>query len=46
MAIHLSADESAADGPAFEVYVLRSFAEYLWTWIEDAGQEYGVTVIA
>ncbi len=43
--IHLVADESAADGPAFEVYVLRSFAEYLWTWIEDAGREYGVTVI-
>ncbi len=46
VAIHLSADESAADGPAFEVYVLRSFAEYLWAWLEDAGREYGVTVIA
>ncbi len=46
VAIHLSADESAADGPTFEVYVLRSFAEYLWIWLEDAGQEYGVTVIA
>jgi sarcosine oxidase subunit gamma len=46
VAIHLSADENATDGPVFEVYVLRSFAEYLWTWIEDAGGEYGVTVIA
>ncbi len=46
VAIHLSADESVADGPVFEVYVLRSFAEYLWTWLEDAGREYGVTVIA
>ncbi len=51
VAIHLVADESAADGsvaagPAFEVYVLRSFAEYLWAWLEDAGREYGVTVIA
>ncbi len=46
VAIHLSADESVAEGPVFEVYVLRSFAEYLWTWIEDAGREYGVTVIA
>jgi len=46
VAIHLVADESAADGPAFEVYVLRSFAEYLWVWLEDAGAEYGVTVIA
>ncbi len=46
VAIHLVADESAADGPAFEVYVLRSFAEYLWAWLEDAGREYGITVIA
>ncbi len=56
MAIHLVADESAADGsaadgsvaegPTFEVYVLRSFAEYLWAWLEDAGREYGVSVIA
>ena len=46
VAIHLSADESAAEGPVFEVYVLRSFAEYLWVWLEDAGREYGVTVIA
>ncbi len=45
VAIHLVADESAADGPAFEVYLLRSFAEYSWAWIEDAGAEYGVTVI-
>ncbi len=46
VAIHLVADESVAEGPAFEVYVLRSFAEYLWAWIEDAGREYGITVIA
>ncbi len=46
VAIHLSADESAADGPALEVYVLRSFAEYLWAWLEDGGREYGVSVIA
>ncbi len=46
VAIHLVADESVADGPVFEVYVLRSFAEYLWAWLEDAGTEYGVTIIA
>ncbi len=46
VAIHLVADESVAEGPVFEVYVLRSFAEYLWAWLEDAGAEYGVTVIA
>ncbi len=45
VAIHLSADESAADGPAFEVYVLRSFAEYLWLWLEDAAKEYGMVVV-
>ena len=30
---------------AFHVYVGRSFAEYAWTWLEDAGREYGVQVI-
>ena len=40
------ADEIVAEGPVFEVYVLRSFAEYLWAWLEDAGREYGVSVIA
>ena len=28
----------------YELYVLRSFATYLWTWLEDASQEYGVRV--
>jgi len=31
--------------PAYEVYVARSFAEYLWSWVEDAGLEYGVAVM-
>jgi sarcosine oxidase subunit gamma len=35
-----------SDEPAYDVYVLRSFAEYLWLWLEDAAQEYGVTVVA
>jgi len=29
----------------FDLYVLRSFAEYLWTWVEDASQEYGIKVM-
>ncbi len=29
---------------SFEVIVAISFAEYLWTWLEDAGREYGVRV--
>ncbi len=44
--IHLGADESVTEGPIFDIYVLRSFAEYLWAWLEDAGAEYGVTVVA
>lgn len=35
----------ASDGSAFDIYVLRSFAEYLWLWLEDAGGEYGVSVV-
>ena len=30
--------------PAFEIYVHRSFAEYAWTWLEDAGREFGVRI--
>lgn len=29
----------------YEIYVRRSFAEYLWTWLEDAALEYGVTIL-
>ncbi len=44
--IYLGADESVTEGPIFDIYVARSFAEYLWAWLEDAGAEYGVTVVA
>ena len=44
--IHLAADESAPDGPVFDLYVVRSFAEYVWHWLEDAGREFGVAVVA
>jgi len=30
---------------SYDIFVLRSFAEYLWTWLEDAGREYGVQVV-
>lgn len=43
--IHLPDDE-AQRGPTFDLYVGRSFAHYLWAWLEDAGQEYGVQVEA
>jgi sarcosine oxidase subunit gamma len=29
----------------FEIYVARSFADYLWRWLEDAASEYGVQII-
>ena len=32
------------DAPMFEIYVMRSFAEYAWTWLMDAGQEFGVRI--
>lgn len=38
-------DEAAAGGASFEVHVGRSFADYLWTWLEDAAGEYGIRVV-
>jgi sarcosine oxidase, subunit gamma len=43
--IHLVADDPER-GPSFDVYVARSFTHYLWTWLEDAGREYGVLIEA
>lgn len=34
----------AGDDPAYEIYVLRSFAEYLWLWLEDAAAAFGFAV--
>ena len=42
--IHLLDD--AQRGPTFDLYVGRSFAHYLWTWLDDAGREYGVQIEA
>lgn len=33
-----------ADTPVYEIYVHRSFADYAWRWLEDAGLEYGVNI--
>lgn len=35
-----------AGEPAFEIIVRRSFADYLWLWLEDAAAEYGFEVDA
>ena len=34
-----------SEEPAFDLYVLRSFADYLWAWLEDAAGEYGLAVV-
>ena len=44
--LHQVADDSDGGGPAYDVYVLNSFAEYLWLWLEDAAREYGLRVTA
>ena len=30
--------------PTYEITVHRSFADYAWRWLEDAGLEYGVAI--
>lgn len=35
-----------SDAPAYDIYVERSFADYLWTWLEDAAGEYGMAIVA
>ncbi len=41
--LHLRADDPLT-GPTFDLYVARSFADYAWSWLEDAGREYGVQI--
>ena len=31
--------------PVYDIYVQRSFADYVWRWLEDAAAEYGVAVV-
>ncbi|MEX0694371.1 MAG: sarcosine oxidase subunit gamma family protein [Rhodospirillales bacterium] len=43
--VMLTQTAAARNGdPTYELYVLRSFSTYLWTWLEDAAQEYGLKV--
>jgi len=30
---------------AYDIVVRRSYADYLWQWLEDAGKEFGVAVV-
>ena len=34
------------EAPSYDLYVHRSFAEYLWLWLEDAAEEYGLAVVS
>lgn len=40
--LHLTASTDTDDNPIFDLYIHRSFAEYLWSWLEDASCEYGL----
>ena len=42
--LHQVAGDDGAAGPAFDLIVRRSFAEYLWQILADAGREYGVAI--
>ena len=42
--LHQTVVDLQTGHPSFDIYVHRSFAEYLWTWIEDASREYGLDV--
>ncbi len=43
--VMLTQTHAAKDGAAtYELYALRSFSTYLWTWLEDAAQEFGLKV--
>ena len=44
--IHQTAQHKKTGAPTYHLYVHRSFAEYLWAWLEDAGNEYGIGVIS
>jgi sarcosine oxidase subunit gamma len=35
-------DETEATGTTVDLFVRRSFADHVWTWLEDAGAEFGV----
>lgn len=34
------------EAPTYEIYVHRSFADYLWRWLQDAAAEYGAKVVS
>jgi len=43
--LHQTAYDEETGTPAYDIYVHRSFAEYLWSWLQDAGREFVVKVV-
>lgn len=42
---HLAFDGGGGGGGSqYEIYIARSFAEFLWRWLEDAGAEYAIAI--
>ncbi len=34
-----------SDAPDYDIYVERSFADYLWAWLEDAAAEFDLAIV-
>jgi sarcosine oxidase subunit gamma len=37
-------DDGAPGGPAYEIFIADSFADYVWRWLEAAGADYGIAI--
>ena len=44
--LHQTATQKSTRFPTYDIYVHRSYAEYMWSWIEDASREYGLEITA
>jgi len=42
--LHQLSDTPSGETPTYEIYIHRSFADYAWRWLADAGLEYGVAI--
>lgn len=40
--LHQTDYDKNSKAPAYHLYIHRSFAEYMWMWLEDASREYGL----
>jgi len=43
--LHQTAYDEDTDTPAYDIYVHRSFAEYLWAWLQGGGREFVLKVV-